>query len=279
MVIKTVPTIKKALSCILKHPKVFIPFLLFSIISYVISAYFFTVAADSLPEILRQEGFIDSLWEGLQALFGIIVRGLIVVLLYVLMFPFFETWTYACLAPAFKNEPVSLVKACGKGISKYVGVLFISIITALTSVIIGSLLSFVFSFAFVGILSFLSAFHVFGILLWVGLMSLVTRIFMVLFIYLKPAYILGGQHFGKSIIDGFKTALKNFIPSLLMYLGCAVIQLFLIIMTFGALVLGSVVPDILFLRGAGMILYYFLYTVLYASLTYVYMNSHEMIPS
>jgi hypothetical protein len=276
MAIKTVPTIKKALSCILKHPKVFVPFLLFSIISYVISSYFSSVAADSLSDILRQEGFIDSLWEGLHALFGIIVRGLIVVLLYVFMFPFFETWTYTCLAPAFKNEPVSLIKACGKGISKYGGVLFISIITALTSVIIGSLLSFVFSFAFVGILSFLSAFHVFGIIAWVGLISLITRVFMVLFIYVKPAYILGGQHVGKSIIDGFKTALKNFVPSLLMYSGCAVIQLFLIIMTFGALVLGSIVPDILFLRGAGMVLYYFLYTVLYAFLTYVYMHTHDL---
>ena len=149
-------------------------------------------------------------------------------------------------------------------------------LTAIIMVIISSLLSLVSSFFSVGILSFMSVFHIFGVLAWFGLISLITRVFMVVFIYLKPAYILGDQHFGRSMIDGFKTALKNFVPSVSMYLILAAMQLFLIIITFSALIVSTVVPDVTLLRVGGMVLYYILNTILYAFLTCVYITTHDL---
>jgi hypothetical protein len=225
------------------------------------------------------ENLVNALYESLRAFSFFIVTGVLLFIAYELLSPFFEGLTYAALGSAFRNEPVLLRKAAGKALSKYPGILVITIIITIITITVGSLISSVVSLVVFSSMSFFSillALNPYSILVWVGLVFFVTRIFVVLFIYLEPAYILGGKHFVKSLYDGVKTAVKNFVPSCLIYLGFAMMRIILFGITFSGMIMSTVVPEAVYVRVVGIIGYYFLHMVLYAALAYIYMESHEM---
>lgn len=293
-------TIKNAILCIVYNPKVLVPFFVLFLISSLIVAVLFnsivnfigTVAEPVLP------------FGTFGAIFRIIITLFVVVVVFILMIPFFEGWTYAALGSAFKGQEISLTKTARKGASKYLGVLVISIIIAVVS----GALSFLFSpFTSAAVASSmenyiteygaelsLSLSDFYKVFLVYGILFLVTTIVLVLFYYMKPAFVIGDNLLSESLNDGFKTAQKNFFPS------CIVVLVLIILeeipfFVFSGIVLmkgfnlelfaekditalihsyaGTLLPGILI----ALLLYFVLHTVLHAALSYAYMDSHELL--
>jgi len=257
--VKTVPTIREAFLCVIRHPKAFIPYLVFSILFLFIFTWILTNFVNTISE--PTENLADAFYESLRAFSFFIVTGVLLFIAYEVLSPFFEGLTYAALGSAFRNEPVLLRKAAGKALSKYPGILVITIIAAIITLIVGSLITSVVSLVLFSSMSFFSilfTLNPYSILAWVGLVFFVTRVIVVLFIYLKPAYILGDKHFAKSLYDGVKTVVKNFVPSCLIYLGFAVMRIVLFGITFSGMIMSTVIPKAAYVRVAGLLGYYVL---------------------
>lgn len=291
--IKVIPTIKNGFSCVICNPKVVIPFVVF----------FFIISLIAVAAFNRIVEFFDFLMspEDVSGMFGTIFGFIILILLVGLFmffaFPFFESWTYAALASAFKDESVSLGKAAKTGLSKYVGMVIITIIVAIVSAVVGFVASFISSFFMIASMSYSPSpdFPFLGFLAMYGVMFFVIALVTVLLLYLKPAYVAGDKKFSESIKDGFETAKENFLPTLLIYLFFLVVQILLWGAALAALVFSGIVkageffyqPDFGVLSSVAskvlpvglvvLLVYVLLNTVLYAALMYGYMDSHEMI--
>lgn len=292
-------TIKNALLCIIHNPKVLVPFFVLFLISSLIAVVLFnsiinfigTVAEPVLP------------FGTFGTIFRIIITLFAVVVIFVLMIPFFEAWTYAALGSAFKNQKVSLKKTAQKGASKYLGVLVISIIIAVVS----GALSFIFSpFTSAAVVSSmedyitgygaersLSLSTFYGAFLMYGVLFLITTIVLVLFYYMKPAFVIGDNPLSKSLNDGFTTAQKNFFPS------CIVVLVLIILegipfFVFSGIVLMDLPNVELFVEeditalysyadtllpwiAIALLFYFVLHTVFHAALSYAYMDSHDLL--
>lgn len=300
-------TIKNAFPCVVHNPKVIIPFfVLFLGLSLIVTSLFnsiinfleFGIEPENLP------------FEAFGTIFGFIVTIFLVVVVAVLVVPFFEGWTYAALGSAFKKESVSITKTARKGVSKYLGVLVISILIAIASAAISSLFSSITSFAIVSsiedffleypdvepFLVFSSLSNFYGVFIAYGVVFLITTIIMVLFYYLKPAYVIGDNPLSESLNDGFTTARENFFPSCIVVLVLTVLEEVPFLVFWGILFVKGwfniekyISGDIVALvhSHAGTLLtgfliaflaYFVLHTVLHAALSYAYMDSHEMIP-
>ncbi len=298
-------TIKNAFLCVINNPKVIVPFfVLFLVLSLIVTALFNNVM--NLLEYALAPG--EMPFEAAGAILGFMATILLVVVVGILAIPFFDGWTYAALGSAFKKEEISLTKAARKGGSKYFGMLAIAIIIAIVSAAVSSLLSPITYLAAASsmedflepgaepslIFSSLSDFY--GIFIAYGVIFLITTMIMVLFYYLKPAYIIGDNPLSESLNDGFKTARENFFPSFIVVLVLTVLENVPFLVFSGVLFVIGVIniekfveEDIVgfFHSYAGTLLtgmliallfYVVLHTVLHAALSYAYMDSHEMIP-
>jgi hypothetical protein len=127
-----------------------------------------------------------------------------------------------------------------------------------------------------------------------GILFLVTTIVLVLFYYMKPAFVIGDNRLSESLNDGFKTAQKNFFPSCIIVLVLTILEeipffvfsaiLFVNVLNIEkiaekditALVhsyAGTLLPVLLI----ALLFYFVLHTVLHAALSYAYMDSHELL--
>ena len=301
--VKIIPTMRKSFLCVFQHPQVILPFFAFSLILGLIFAYAFNEMIGFLEAFSSPE---EMPFEAFGPFFSFFYLIILVVLFVFFAFPFFESWTFAALGYAYKNEPASLVKAARKGISKYLGVLIISIIIALVSAVVGSILSFVIMLGFFPFMTYtvpaspeymvpsISQFS--GIFIMYGIMILIITLLMALFIYLKPSYVLGERRFSESLNDGFETARKNIVATWALYLSYEVLRIVLwgviagIVIWSGMLdfeelmilgdfdILSAFFSDLIPLVVVAVVANYLIYTLLYAAITYAYMDSHEMIP-
>jgi len=302
--IAVIRTIKSAFSCVVKNPKVVIPFLAFAAILLLILGYFFVQMTEFQffpPEeyVMQEEPPFEALGDFFQFMAFMVIASLFIFLI----FPFFEGWTLAAVAPAYANEPVSLVEALRKALSKYFGLLGITIIVTIACLVV----SFILSIFFVVVTFFSMMRHPFPspepyasvptefmfseFFITYSVMFLILAIFMVIFIYMKPAYIVSGKSLSESLGDGFEMAKKNFVPSCLIYLFFLVGQTVLCGVPQAIVIFGGIIDfDSFFYQGfEGMIstifligavtvcVYALVNSVMYTALVYAYMDSHEMV--
>jgi hypothetical protein len=303
--VKIIPTMRKSFLCVFQHPQVIVPFLVFSLITGLIFAYAFDRMIEFIGSFDVFASPEEMPFEAFESFFSFFYLIMLVALFAFFAFPFFESWTFAALGYAFKNEPVSLAKAARKGISKYLGVLVISIIIALVSGVVGSIVSIVVLLAFFPFMASTipvspeymvpSIPQLSGFFIMYGVIILVTTLFMALFIYLKPSYVLGERRFSESLNDGFETVRKNIVPSWALYLSFEVLRMVSmgviagIVIWSGMIDLGKFVvledfqiistflSELIPLIVVAVVVNYLIYTFLYAAITYAYMDSHEMI--
>ena len=301
--IETIPTIRRAFSCVIEHPQVVIPFFIFFLITSFIFVYAFNRFFEFFNVFLSSREPLPG--DVFQTVFGFLALIFLVILVSVFVFPFFEGWTFATAGLACKNEPVSLTKAFRKALSKYLGVLVISIIVAFAAAAIGSvvwpiLFLLVFPMDFpsaVPYTSFPLSSVFYRLFSAYGLVFLIVTIFIVLFVYLKPAYILGDKSLVDSLNDGFATARKNFIPSCLVYLFFSVLQILLYvggaILVFDTIdfekfwliedfssgydVIQTELESLFPVALVGLFVYFLLHSILYTALAHAYMDSHEIV--
>ncbi|MBU7018350.1 MAG: hypothetical protein HXS44_12640 [Theionarchaea archaeon] len=303
--IRFILTMRKSFLCVFQHPQVIVPFLVFSLITSLIFVYAF----DRMIEFIGSFDVFTSPeempFEAFGSFFSFFYLIMLVALFAFFAFPFFESWTFAALGYAFKSEPVSLSKAAKKGLSKYLGVLVISIIISLVSAVVGSIVSIVVLLAFSPFMTSTipvsleyvapSLAQLSGYFIMYGVIVLFITLFMVFFIYLKPSYVLGDRRFSESLNDGFETVRKNIVPSWAFYLSFEVMRMvslgviagiviwsgmidveefvvledFQIISTF----LSELVPFVV----VAIVVNYLIYTLQYTAIAYAYLDSHEMI--
>lgn len=293
--VKVIPTIENGFSCVIHHPKVIVPFIVFFLIAGSILAVVFSETVEMIDYFAEfDEGF---------GIFGTIFEFMLLVFFIVFfMFfatPFFEGWTFATLASAFKDESVSIAKTARRACSKYFGMLIIAIIIAVISAIVGTFVSIFFSFfiflaeASHPVSSPASFFYRYALLY--GVTFLIMIFVTAVLAYLKPAYMVGENRFSESLKDGFDTAMKNFLPTLAVYLVFTVIQVIVAAAAAAVIFLGGIIDYEQFLYAEGLdvlhslagkilpvamvagLVYMLFYVALYAALTYAYMDSHEMI--
>lgn len=303
--IKIIPTLRKSFLCVFQHPQVLVPFLVFSLITGLIFAYAF----DRMIEFIGSFDVFTSPeempFEAFGSFFSFFYLIVLVALFSFFAFPFFEGWTFAALGYAFKNEPVSLAKAARKGLSKYLGVLIISIIISLVSAVVGSIVSIIVLLAFYPFVTptypvspeyvVPSVPQLSGYFVMYGVIILLITLFMVFFIYLKPSYVLGDRRFSESLNDGFETVRKNIVPSWVLYLSFEVLRMVSLGVIAGIVIWSGIIDigkfvvledfqvistflsELIPLIVVAIVVNYLIHTLLYAAITYAYMDSHEMI--
>lgn len=295
MKVNVIPTVHKAFSCVFHHPLAAVPFLIFSALACPLffsllnkMRTFFTILA--APEAIPTDEFAFGL------IFGFIGLILLLIIVSFFCFPFFEGWTFAALSSACRNEPVHLTRAARKGMSKYFGMLGITVIVAVISSLVSSAVSgvaFTVAFASMPFPSPLeSPASVFSQVRWFlsmyAVVFLIDMVILVLFVYLKPAYVVGDTSLSDAFNDGFNTAKQTFLPSCLIVLFFNVLWLALLGIP-GLYILSRVDfetfshPEVLLhfldtLIPAGvvvLVVFFVLYTVYYAALTQVYIEVHK----
>ena len=298
-----IPTIREAFSCVFRHPQVIVPFFVFSLIVSLLYAYLFNKIT-SLFDIFSVSE--EMPFEAMGAFFSFFSLIILVVVVYFFGFPFFEGWTFAALGSAFKKEPVRLMEAARRGLSKYFGVLAITILVAVVTSLVSGFLSTILLFPLLPFMNsemytrdFFSNYPQSfwfppGLAVFYGVLILIVIAVTVFFVYLKPAYILGEKPFAESLNDGFNTARKNFMPSFVYYLVFTVLQIVVFAIVFGAFMVSSIplLEDLILtedisvmttfferlipLGVVAVILNFLVYVFMYAAVTYAYMYSHEM---
>jgi hypothetical protein len=291
--IQVIPTIKNSFVCIVRHPKVVIPFGVVSVAAILVAVLLVDRVIEFFDFVMEPEEVV----EFFNAMFGFVVMIFATVLIVFLALPFFEGWTYAALGAAFNNGPVSLAEAARKSGSRYIGMVIISIIIAVISMVVGFFVSLFSSVIMVFFMHDMqqSGVPVAGFFTMYGVMFLIIAVVTVILIYLKPAYMVGGKVLSESLKDGFETAKDNYLASLLIYLIFIGGQVLLYVAMWAALIPGSILhfeevfyaENIDFISSITarllpvgivvVIVSFLLYVVYYAALTYAYMDSHEMI--
>ncbi len=300
--IRVIPTIEKAFSCVFHHPKVFVPFLVLCLLAALFFVYIFGRFSTLFGMSVSPEEAPFAVIQGIFSLFALIFLA---VILLVLIVPFFEGWTFAAAALAYTNEPVSLMKAAKKALSKYIGLLVITFVMIVAWVIIGSILSAIISVVMFAAMASLGSvspesypsvpsaayFNVFFMMY--GIIFLIMAIFLVFFVYMKPAYIVGEKRLSESLGDGFNTSKANFFPTFLIVLFFLVVPLVFLIVVGSVILLSStgfkqflisgpqaMYPDLGVLLLVGLplcVICILFYAVFYAGLAYAYMDSHEIV--
>jgi hypothetical protein len=300
--IRVIPTITESFSCVFRHPKAIVPFFVLFVIVGVIIAFvvnrmfiFFDFVEE--PETFY---FFDQFFTFLTTIF-------LTALFAFFAFPYVEGWTFAALDSAYRNEPVSLRKTARKALSKYIGMVVITIVVAVIMLIVQFIISIVFTlimfFTMARNFPFTaepypeaSIFPMAGeLFVMYAVMFLIIVIVTVVFIYFKPAYIIGGNSLTDSFKDGFDTVKNNFAPSCLFYLFFVVLQFLVAGVTTVILVFGGIIDfeklqyveniDVVYsefmhvipLAVVVVVVYFVLYVISYAAVAYAYMDAHELV--
>jgi len=300
--ITVIPTMKRAFSCVIHHPTVVVPFTVFFLVIGLIIVYTFSRFFELFDMVASAE---EAPFAVMGGIFGFFAFIFLIILFVFFTFPFFEGWTFAAAASAFKNESVSIVDAARKALSKYIGLVVITFIMVLAWLVVGSILSIIISVViFAMTASFTpipseyspapSITQFYGMAVMYGIMIVIMVAFMVIFIYMKPAYIVSGKRFSESLGDGFDTTKKNFLPSFLIVLFFVLVPFLVNGVLWAVLTVGGVLdfeellyPDfaevtslfpVLIVVGAVLVIVNVVfYAAFYAAVTYSYMDSHEMV--
>ncbi|MGD2248957.1 MAG: hypothetical protein PVF58_11175 [Candidatus Methanofastidiosia archaeon] len=302
--IQAVPTIKKGVSCVVRTPLVLVPYLVYFVIAVLFMVYGISKIEALLPAFAGPE---ESPFNIMGIFFSLLAFAFLAILVIGLLSPFIEGWTFAALASAHKNEPVSLKEAARKAGSKYLGMLALAILIVIISSVVGSIVSTPLT-----IMRYMRMFEVASTsvppstmfisqIRWsvvtYGVVTMVTALVMVLFVYMKPAYIIGDIDLSKSLNDGLDTARNNYLASLVIFLVFTVIEAGVFLAPFAVMLskgvsfldmetlmniqdITEVYPyiQILVILGAVLILMTLLVRViLSAAISYAYMDSHEML--
>ena len=300
--IAVIPTMKRAFSCVIHHPQVVVPFTVFFLVIGLVIVYSVSRFFEFFDIFASAEEAPFAVIEGIFGFFAFIF--LIIVFVF-FTFPFFEGWTFAATASAFKNESVSIVDAAKKALSKYVGLVVITFIMVLAWLVVGSILSIIISVVIFATMASFSPIpseysaapsitQFSGIAVMYGIMIVIMVAFMVIFLYMKPAYMVTGKRFSESLSDGFDTAKKNFLSSFLIVLFFVLVPFLVYGVLWAVLTVGGVLdfeeflypgfaevsslfPVLIVVGVVLTIVYIVFYAAFYAAVTYAYMDSHEMI--
>jgi hypothetical protein len=302
--IQVIPTIKKGISCVVRTPIVLVPYLVYFAIIALIMAYGASRIEAMLPFFAAPE---EEPFEVMGTFFSLLAFALLALLVVGFLSPFIEGWTFAVLASAHKNEPISLKAAARKAGSKYLGMLALAILIAIVSTVVGSivavplsLMTYVRAFEFASTGASPTDMFILQIRWYVvmnGVVTAVTALVMVLFVYMKPAYIISNMDLSKSLNDGLDTARNNYLPSFVIFLVFTVLEAGVVIVPYAAMISGGVgfldietlmnIQDvtevypyiqIVVILGAVLVLVTFLVgVILSAAISYAYMDSHEML--
>lgn len=299
--IRVIPSIQQGISCIVKNPVVVVPYLIYTGIIILIMVYGVSRIGAILPMFKVSH---EMPFNILSAFFSLLAFTALAILLLGLLSPFIEGWTFAALASAHKNAPVSLKDAVRKAGSKYIGMLALFGLIVVISAVIGSIVSVPLS-AIIYIRSFemfttTDATAIFiSQLRWYIVMNIIVTVIttavMVLFIYLKPAYIIGNMRLSESLSDGIDTARNNYVSSLVIFSIFTVLEVGISIGLYTVISRNSFinVESLMNFQNMSTLLFYlqkFIYlsvvlilasfiirVILYSAITHAYMDSHEML--